>query len=1008
MRNLFFFFLILLCSQLYAGNGHFVNYDAADGLCSNAVYAITQDNEGLLWIGTRGGLNRFDGSRFQSWKEELPSAHVTSLVTDRQNRLWAGTTGGLCVYENGTFTMGPSGHIRALCADSDGYVWAATIDNLLYRLSFEAEEGVVTHSCVRYSMDHFEGDYPYQQIFEEPGGRLWLGGRIVHCQYIDEREDPVVRFRFDDHYPMGSYAYTDSTLYAYSDFTSMLLIFRGTETIELGQVPIAHASLLADREGRLWAAGSYGLGLVDRDDPRQTIVYRHVAEDPGSLSSTELYCIYEDRQGNLWVGGEGGLSVLCPELQHVKKVEGLGSAQITDLMQGSDRRLWVGTADNGAYAVDMSSGAVEHIDYRPAGRVNEGHVSCLYEDSEGRVYIGLWAGCGFNIVEKGKVRRGAVSGPVPLPQHKVADGDRITSNWIADFLEDSSGRFWVVTWEGVGLNEWDRISGQTLPAQWLSPFKYPTPQEDSCIYISSRLGSRLIEDHKGNLVYGTTEAGLNLIDPVSGLVTKYLHSNTDTLSIPHDYVTDLCLTPDGTLWVATHGGLWSPSGRRLLNGIMVQSLESDGNGRLWAGTEEGLHFIDTDGSQGVAEKGIGLLSDIYSEHTSCLLEDGSLAFGGQSGAMIFHPDSLLAAGRPKLFLPLCSLEGNDLSFSFSPTSLPLSPLLKYRYMLEGEDQEWVYADYPDMQTRYNNLMPGHYTLRIECTDFWGRWSADTFTMPVKVQAPLLLRWPFLLLYIIVLGIGIRLLMLLHERRLRQDNIRLERAVREKTARIQEELNTRNQFFSVISHDLRSPIYGIQRLSAELAEKTEAIGPEGMKDGLMQLKDAATGTSELLENLLLWSLGQRGVLEPVIRKENLSVIIERAISAVIEQAATKKVRVETSVDPDLTIDTDRNMLTTCVRNLLDNAVRFSPHGGTIILKVTRTGHTVVISIRDHGPGMNETILKTLSKPGRLGLVITRDLLDKIGGTLHARNATGGGCETTIELDEYDKKTENTAY
>ena len=174
--------------------GRFVNYGSADGLSSNTIYAITQDADGFLWIGTRNGLCRFDGARFMAWKE---FGRVNALAMDKENRLWVGTTDGLYVQETPGqarndgkegFKKGPSGHIRALLADSEGFVWATVGDSLLLKLSFL--EGVREEARTTYYKRYHEGDYPYFQIYQDAKGRIWLGGRIVKCQYVDDRMHP--------------------------------------------------------------------------------------------------------------------------------------------------------------------------------------------------------------------------------------------------------------------------------------------------------------------------------------------------------------------------------------------------------------------------------------------------------------------------------------------------------------------------------------------------------------------------------------------------------------------------------------------------------------------------------------------------------------------------------------------------------------------------------------------------------------------------------------------------
>ena len=887
----------------------FVNYGAADGLPSNTVYAIAQDAGGTLWIGTRNGLASFDGRRFRSWKEY---GRVNALAVDREGRLWVGTTEGLRVMDR----QSVNGNIRALHADAEGFVWATVGDTLLLKLSFK--DGIREEARCFYDKRDSEGDYPYYQIYEATDGKLWLAGRLVHNQFIEDRNNPHITLPYwEGMFCNGSYAENGGKLYSFEDHTSLLHTYEGNHPLPLGRLPIAHARLLADHSGHLWAAGSYGLGIVDTIHPEHSEVFLHRADDPSSLSSGELYCIFEDRQGNIWAGGDNGLSVLSPALQQVRLVS---TAQVSALMEDHNGKLWIGTAED--------------------------RVSSLYEDRSGTVYVGLWNNTGWEVWKDGKmVHKDRLTGALPEEQTEARHLDG--ANWISDFLEDSRGRFWVVSWEGVGLNEWDRQNRRSLPPRWLSPFRYPSPQVDSNIYISSRLGSRLIEDVHGNLVYATTQAGLNVIDRETGLVTKYFKGNS---SIPDDYVTDLCLTPDGAVWAATRSGLWKvpdqvghDEGATYLEGMLVQSVEADEKGRLWAGTEDGLWFIDTDGSTGRVPKELGFPSDIYGEHVSCRLADGSLAFGGASGAAVFHPDSLLSIRA----------DGN----------LPLERMVRHRYRLNGGD--WTEGEFPGLP---ESISPGRYVLQEQSSDIFGRWdrgqSREQF---LRVPQPLWLRWPFLLLYALLLTAFVWMVLRLRERHL-----------------LVKEVEMRNRLFSIISHDLRNPVYGNRMLSRQLLERVDEMSPEQLKEGLGQLANSADNTSSLLENLLLWSLNQEGMLEPVMRDEDLTALADEAIGTIPGGEI-----ITVDIPSGLTVRTDRNMLLTVLRNLLDNAVKATPDGGKVVL----LARDERITITDEGPGLKE------GNPQwghGLGLVITRELLEKLGAAMEMHNRPEKGLEITIDL------------
>jgi len=199
-----------------------------------------------------------------------------------------------------------------------------------------------------------------------------------------------------------------------------------------------------------------------------------------------------------------------------------------------------------------------------------------------------------------------------------------------------------------------------------------------------------------------------------------------------------------------------------------------------------------------------------------------------------------------------------------------------------------------------------------------------------------------------------------------------------------ELDMRNRLFSIISHDLRNPVSGNRLLARELLEQADKLSAEQLKEALTVISKSADGAFSLLENLLLWSLNQEGMLKPVMREENMLELAREAADSVQGERA-----IELDVPADLSVRTDRNMLLTVVRNLLDNAVKASPEGGA----VTLWARGKRITVADEGPGLQEA--QTQWGHG-LGLVITRELLDKLGAKMQMNNRPEGGLEITIDL------------
>ena len=279
----------------------------------------------------------------------------------------------------------------------------------------------------------------------------------------------------------------------------------------------------------------------------------------------------------------------------------------------------------------------------------------------------------------------------------------------------------------------------------------------------------------------------------------------------------------------------------------------------------------------------------------------------------------------------------------------------------------------------DNIRPGRYSLEEQSSDIFGRWNqGESVLQLLRVPPPIWLRWPFLLGYLLLLSAIVYTVMKLRERRL-----------------LVKELEMRNRLFSIISHDLRGPVSGNYILSRELLEKVDGLSRVQLKEALAELSASAENASSLLENLLLWSLSQKGMLKPVMREVNLLDVAKEAVGSVRGQDV-----ITVDIPENLIVRTDRNMLLTILRNLLDNAVKASQHsdipGAPVILRSEATKdllHARQIVIIDNGLGLRE---EAPEWGHGLGLVITRELLDKLCARMEMHNRPEGGLQITIDL------------
>lgn len=226
------------------------------------------------------------------------------------------------------------------------------------------------------------------------------------------------------------------------------------------------------------------------------------------------------------------------------------------------------------------------------------------------------------------------------------------------------------------------------------------------------------------------------------------------------------------------------------------------------------------------------------------------------------------------------------------------------------------------------------------------------------------------------------------------------------------LNTeKNKYFSIIAHDLRSPLSGFLGLTQIMAERLPQLTMEELQNIAANMRTSATNLFRLLENLLHWARIEQGLIPFDPKLFHLSPIITESIAMAIEPARKKGIEIAYSVPDDLTVVADTNMLQTIIRNLVSNAVKFTPKGGNISLSAEITSSkSIKISVTDSGIGMSNDMIENLfrlhvqtsrkgteSEPSTgLGLIICKEFIQKHGGKLFIESEVGKGSSFSFIL------------
>lgn len=764
-----------------------------EGLAQSSVFALEQDRQGFMWIGTQDGLHRYDGYAFTIFKPKpfesgaLSSALIQVLLEDRQGALWVGTFLGLDRFDPVTRRFEsafPNETLRvvSLYEDSHGDLWAGTVGDGLRR---RQPDGTVTsfqhHDAAPEGLAHGT----VRAVLEDTSKTLWIG-TDAGLQRFDPThqtfetvglEGYAVTQLLEVHGESGAldglWIATDRGLHRRRpDGTFEAFRHRPEDPTSLADDRVT--ALLADGE-LLWV-GTHG-GL-DAFDPRsgRFIHHRHAPSDLTSLSHDHVWSLDRDRSGLLWVGTAfGGVNVIDTrsKFRHVRPQDAPGHLRhgvVRDLLEDRTGALWIATDGGGLYLRRAGQDAIDPIDGRHGLQaLRDGRLWHLHEDTEGYLWIGADSGLHRLDPERRRGRRFA---------HDPSTPDSLAPGSVRWSLEDRAGTLWTAHFGG-GLS---RLSGAIRgPGQpTIERFVHDPTLAHS---LASDLALVLFEDSRDRVWVGTVDGlDLHLGD---GRFRHFRHDPEDPKTLLGNMVRALHEDPPGTLWIGTDLGLNrfdldsldSPAAgppkiehfteEDGLPNHTVYAIASDGEGRLWLSTNRGLASFDPDQREFTSyDPNDGVQGWEFNGGSVAQGSGGELYFGGLAGFNVFRPSDIkpnphvppvVFTGLRKLgqgMRPVEPLDGrrqidldwddNVVTFEFAALDFTDPPMNRYAYRLEGFSEGWI-----DLGNRheatFTNLPAGQYVLRIRGTNDDGVWNFEGDALEIVVHpAPWFTWWAWLL------------------------------------------------------------------------------------------------------------------------------------------------------------------------------------------------------------------------------------------------------------------------
>lgn len=1059
---------------------HYIHtvWQIEQGLPQNSAQALCQTRDGYLWIGTEEGLVRFDGVRFTVFDKhntsQLGANSIQTLIEDMTGALWIGTNGGgLCRYHNGAFTAFTTkqglcnNFVRSLVEDRSngpnrGAIWIGTFGGGVCRYQ--------NGTFVTYSTANGLSHNLVFSMLQDNEGAIWIGtngggvnriqnGVLSYYSTANGLSSNLVRILLQDR---------EGSIWIGTFGGGLNRLKDGKITTMTTRDGLAHNliwSLLEDRAGALWI-GTFG-GGINRLYKGKISTFT----TKNNLSSDLVRSLLEDAEGNMWIGTVGGLNRLKDgKFETFTTKDGLPHDVVRALLEDRttipegqsalpQKNLWVGTFGGGVAKLGGNP-----IVYTSKNGLSTSIIYSLWQDNtfgtnKGALWIGTNGG-GLNYVHRGKTR-------------VYTEKDGLANDVVFCLTQDPEGTLWIGTGNGLSSFANGRFTTYTM--------------QNGLTHDDIRV---LLVDRSGALWIGTVGGGLNCLK--NGVFTAITTAN----GLANNNIRSLYEDKDGTLWIGTVGG----GLHRLKNGRIAvfsardglfddvaHTILEDDFGNLWMSSNKGIYRINKQDLHAFADGVLKTLScEVYgtadgmksaecNSGSPAAIKDqtGNLWFATMQGAVTIDPrlahqpqnpikpaviieqvfaDTLpLNLAAPLLLTP----QYQKFEFLFTSTSLSSPERVKFKFLLEGYDKQWV-----DAGTRrfayYTNLPRGRqYRFRVVACSSYGMWNETGASVMFYIQPFFWETWwfySFCSMGVVFVSLGLIRYRIRHLRnraqeletmielrtaQLRESNEEIQRHIdllddqARKITIVNDELKVKNlqletlhlekdEFLGIAAHDLKNPLASIA-LTARLIRLYQGRhGAEWVEDQAQKIEQMTERMMAIIGNLLDVNALESGVLQ--YRLENIRIL--PVVSAVIQEhqpiAQQKKIHLYAIPPPDTTLEVyaDKQIVVEILENLISNAIKYSPPESSVRITITSSlpngspemPAIVHISVYDEGPGLSAEdqaklfgkFMKLSAKPTAgehstgLGLFIAKKLAEIMNGSIRCESEPGKGSCFTVDL------------
>lgn len=1057
-RSLFFYILTLGCifsSQSSFSNVAFYHFGIENGLPEARIIDITQDSVGFIWLASENAIFRFDGYQFKAYRktnENLSSPafdKINRIFTDSKGTLWIGSGNGIISYQprRDQFTLPPEGWNRVLVTDitedNKGQLWISTDEGLAcFTPGKNKTTWYTSPDLAKTPGNNFLPRGTINKVACQPDGKIWINIDRGGLYRVDPQTRTVENYETigktsTSEFNVSKIVYAGNRLFAGTISHGLFSFSPEDDSVHfqhfnhLGYT-IQHFQIASNPT--MWLASNNGLIHYNYE----TGQFRFFTNEPYnllSLNRTAVINVFIDKEGNLWVSS--GIRGINYGLTNVpffhfdttgENAYQLTHKEVASICFDHIGNMWLG----------YESGMVERHSiiplkkkeftlFKDSPQTGAGSIMKIFEDSRHQIWIGGWQ----TGLQKLNNKRTAFEKATILPEalaQKLATAD------IRGITEDQSGNLWI-SFHGLGIGKYNPEDFQMKLYQH-NP-KNPTGS------LTNDYTYNLCTDSTSHL-WIASAFGVSRLNPKNGQFTNYFHNDSNANSLSNNTIHTIYCDHSGIIWAGTSNGInafipemetFQPVLTELdIPFLNISDIRSVKPGEIWVSTQTGIIRITylwepgeekLEVSSWSFDRSNGLLSTNYYARSSAVDYNGKIFFGGNEGIDFFDPDEvvLLKKQHPKLVLTEFYIDGlpvfpefpanenkrprlllhhnnNSVSIRFTALQFNRQSSQKFRYKLEGLNNKWFYPEQEQVAT-FTNLPAGKFTFCLEVNED-NRWKGNCISIIIESKPAFWKTLPFMIPVAVFIFALIFFIFWARSRVLLLQQKKLEQIIEERTKELTrknlelEKTNqTQHKLFSIISHDLRSPFSGLLGILEVVTDNDNELTEKKKNDLLLAAKNSAKNTYELLETLLTWARSQMKETVSHPKMYNLAKLLLKNIELKEPAAIQKNITIRHQLPEKLEAWFDKDMIDTVIRNILNNAVKFTLPGGEIEISTHTQDEEVIVKISDTGIGLNPDETKTLFEIGKisrtgtqgekgtgLGMIICKEFLEKNYGRIWA--------------------------